>query len=76
MKRTSYTNYALRSLQLVALKSPDLVRVDDVTKIYGLSRAFMAILDDLKISDFLANRGQLMAWIAPFEIPATRSVAK
>ena len=29
MKLTSYTNYALRSLQLAALKSPDLVRVDD-----------------------------------------------
>ena len=30
MKLTNYTNYALRSLQLAALKSPDLVRVDDV----------------------------------------------
>lgn len=38
MKLTSYTNYALRSLQLAALKSPDLVRVDDVAKIHNLSR--------------------------------------
>ena len=38
MKLTSYTNYALRSLQLAALKSPDLVRVDDVARIHDLSR--------------------------------------
>jgi len=38
MKLTSYTNYALRSLQLAALKSPDLVRVDDVAQIHKLSR--------------------------------------
>lgn len=38
MKLTSYTNYALRSLQLAALKSPDLVRVDDVAQIHNLSR--------------------------------------
>lgn len=38
MKLTSYTNYALRSLQLAAIKSPDLVRVDDVAQIHNLSR--------------------------------------
>jgi Rrf2 family nitric oxide-sensitive transcriptional repressor len=38
MKLTSYTNYALRSLQLAAIKAPDLVRVEDVAKIHGLSR--------------------------------------
>ncbi|WP_294613149.1 Rrf2 family transcriptional regulator [uncultured Roseovarius sp.] len=38
MKLTSYTNYALRSLQLAALKAPDLVRVDDVAHVHGLSR--------------------------------------
>ncbi|KIN73490.1 RrF2 family transcriptional regulator [Sulfitobacter guttiformis] len=38
MKLTSYTNYAMRSLQLAALKSPDLVRIDDVAKIHNLSR--------------------------------------
>lgn len=38
MKLTSYTNYALRSLQLAALKGPALVRVDDVAEIHGLSR--------------------------------------
>lgn len=38
MKLTSYSNYAMRSLQLAALKAPNLVRVDDVAKIHGLSR--------------------------------------
>lgn len=38
MKLTSYTNYALRSLQLAAVKAPALVRVDDVANIHGLSR--------------------------------------
>jgi Rrf2 family transcriptional regulator, nitric oxide-sensitive transcriptional repressor len=38
MKLTSYTNYALRSLQLAALRSPDLVRVDDVVAVHRLSR--------------------------------------
>ena len=38
MKLTSYTNYALRTLQLAALKAPDLVRVEDVAKVHDLSR--------------------------------------
>lgn len=38
MKLTNYTNYALRSLQLAALRAPKLVRVDDVTNIHQLSR--------------------------------------
>ncbi|MEE9376082.1 MAG: Rrf2 family transcriptional regulator [Rhizobiaceae bacterium] len=38
MKLTSYTNYALRSLQLAALRSPNLIRVDDVVSIHQLSR--------------------------------------
>lgn len=38
MKLTAYSNYALRSLQLAALRSPDLVRVDDVVKVHGLAR--------------------------------------
>lgn len=38
MKLTNYTNYALRSVQLAALKSPDLVRVDDVVKVHQLAR--------------------------------------
>lgn len=38
MKLTSYSNYALRSLQLAALKAPDLVRIEDVARIHNLSR--------------------------------------
>lgn len=38
MKLTTYSNYALRSLQLAALKSPDLVRVDDVVRVHGVAR--------------------------------------
>lgn len=38
MRLTSYTNYALRALQLAALRSPDLVRVDDVVRTHGLAR--------------------------------------
>ena len=48
MKLTSYTNYAMRSLQLAALKSPDLVRVEDVARIHNLSRPhIMKIVHEL-----------------------------
>lgn len=145
MKLTAYSNYALRSLQLAALKAPDLVRVDDVVRVHGLARphivkivhelgkagylqtqrgrgggfklaqapedivignvvrltegpmdlvecfnpqkntcpligicnlsralqkatkAFMAVLDDLTLEDIAANRGELLARIAPLE---------
>src|SRR6056297_1137383 len=38
MRLTSYSNYALRCLQLAALRAPALVRVDDVVKVHGLAR--------------------------------------
>lgn len=38
MKLTSYTNYALRSLQLAALNHPHLVRIEDVVKIHALAK--------------------------------------
>ncbi|KIN60098.1 HTH-type transcriptional regulator NsrR [Sulfitobacter noctilucae] len=38
MKITSYTTFALRSLQLAALKAPELIRVDDVVRVHGLAR--------------------------------------
>lgn len=54
MKLTSYTNYALRSLQLAALKSPDLVRVDDVARIHNLSRAhIMKVVHELGRAGYL-----------------------
>jgi Rrf2 family nitric oxide-sensitive transcriptional repressor len=54
MKLTSYTNYALRSLQLAALKSPDLLRVDDVAKIHNLSRPhIMKVVHELGKAGYL-----------------------
>ena len=38
MKLTTYTNYALRSLQLAALKAPNRIKVDDVVQVHGLAR--------------------------------------
>lgn len=38
MRLTAYTNYALRTLQLAALRAPDLVRIDDVVAIHGLKK--------------------------------------
>ena len=38
VKLTSYTNYALRSLQLAALNAPQLVRIEDVVQIHGLAK--------------------------------------
>jgi Rrf2 family transcriptional regulator, nitric oxide-sensitive transcriptional repressor len=38
MKLTTYTNYALRSLQLAALKAPNRIKVDDIVKVHGLAR--------------------------------------
>jgi Rrf2 family nitric oxide-sensitive transcriptional repressor len=54
MKLTNYTNYALRSLQLATLKSPNLVRVDDVAKIHNLSRPhIMKIVHELGRAGYL-----------------------
>lgn len=38
MRLTNYSNYALRSLQLAALKAPNRIRVDDVVQVHGLAR--------------------------------------
>lgn len=38
MRLTAYTNYALRTLQLAALRAPDRVRIDDVVAIHGLKK--------------------------------------
>jgi len=54
MKLTSYTNYAMRSLQLAALKAPDLVRIDDVAQIHNLSRPhIMKIVHELGKAGYL-----------------------
>lgn len=54
MKLTGYTNYALRSLQLAALRDPALVRVDDVVKVHGLARPHIVkIVSDLGRAGYL-----------------------
>ncbi len=54
MKLTSYTNYALRSLQLAALHSPNLIKVDDVARIHQLSRPHVVkIVHELGKSGYL-----------------------
>ncbi len=56
MKLTSYTNYALRCLQLAAVKAPELVRVDDVANIHGLSRPHIVkIVHELGKAGYLAT---------------------
>lgn len=42
LKLTSYTNYALRTLQLAALRGPALARVDDVVQVHGMARPHVA----------------------------------
>ena len=54
MKLTSYTNYALSSLQFAALHAPDLVRVDDVVRVHGLARPHI-----VKIVHALGQAGYL-----------------
>jgi Rrf2 family nitric oxide-sensitive transcriptional repressor len=54
MKLTSYSNFALRSLQLAALRGPDLIRVDDVVKVHGLARPHIVkIVHDLGKAGYL-----------------------
>ena len=41
MKLTSYTNYALRTLQMAAIRAPLLVRIDEVAKAHQINRAHL-----------------------------------
>lgn len=42
MKLTGFTNYSLRTLQLAALRDPDLIQVDDVVRVHRLARPHIA----------------------------------
>lgn len=56
MKLTSYTNYALRSLQLAALKAPTLVRIEDVVQIHGLAKPHVRkVVHELGRADLLVT---------------------
>ncbi|KPQ05850.1 MAG: Rrf2 family transcriptional regulator, nitric oxide-sensitive transcriptional repressor [Rhodobacteraceae bacterium HLUCCA12] len=41
LKLTSYTNYALRILQMAAICAPHLVRIDEVAQAHGINRAHL-----------------------------------
>ncbi|MDO8881527.1 Rrf2 family transcriptional regulator, partial [Pseudotabrizicola sp.] len=41
LRLTSYTNYALRILQMAAIRAPHLVRIDDVAKAHRVNRAHL-----------------------------------
>ncbi|MCL4148143.1 UNVERIFIED_CONTAM: hypothetical protein GTU68_065542 [Idotea baltica] len=57
MKLTGYTNYALRSLQLAAIKSPKLVRIDDVANIHGIAKPHVRkIVFDLGKANLLTTQ--------------------
>jgi len=57
MKLTGFTNYALRSLQLAALRQPALVRVDDVVKVHGLARPHIVkIVHELGRAGFIETQ--------------------
>ncbi|NCO21692.1 MAG: Rrf2 family transcriptional regulator [Rhodobacterales bacterium] len=54
MRLTSYTNYALRTLQIAALRHPALSRVDDVVLVHGMARPHVAkIVHELGRAGFL-----------------------
>jgi Rrf2 family nitric oxide-sensitive transcriptional repressor len=57
MKLTSYTNFAMRSLQLAALKAPDLIRVDDVVRVHGLARPHVVkIVHELGLAGYIETQ--------------------
>jgi Rrf2 family nitric oxide-sensitive transcriptional repressor len=41
VKLTSYTNYALRTLQMAAIRAPHLVRIDEVAQAHRINRAHL-----------------------------------
>lgn len=41
MRLTSYTNYALRTLQMAAIRTPHLVRIDEVAQAHRINRAHL-----------------------------------
>lgn len=52
MRLTQYTNFTLRTLQLVALRAPAIVTVDDVARAHRISKAHL-----VKVAAELSRRG-------------------
>ena len=56
MRLTQYSNFALRTLQLVALRAPAIVTVDDVARAHRISKAHL-----VKVAAELSRRGYIDA---------------
>lgn len=54
MKLTQYSNFTLRTLQLLALRAPDIVTVDDVSRSHRISRSHL-----VKVAYDLSLRGYI-----------------
>lgn len=54
MRLTQYSNFTLRTLQLVALRAPEIVTVDDVARAHRISKAHL-----VKVASELARRGYI-----------------
>lgn len=55
MHLTQYSTYALRTLQYLALRDPDIVTVDEVSRAHRISRAHL-----VKVSHELGQRGYIL----------------
>ena len=51
---TQYSNFTLRTLQLVAVRAPEIVTVDDVARAHRISKAHL-----VKVAGELARRGYI-----------------
>lgn len=56
MRLTQYSNFTLRTLQLVALRAPGIVTVDDVARAHRISKAHL-----VKVAAELSRRGYIEA---------------
>lgn len=54
LRLTQYSNFTLRILQLVALRAPEIVTVDDVARAHRISKAHL-----VKVAGELARRGYI-----------------
>lgn len=54
MRLTQYTNFALRTLQFLALRTPEIATVDDVARAHNISRAHL-----VKVAYDLSQRGYI-----------------
>ena len=54
LRLTQYSNFALRTLQFLALRAPEIVTVDDVARAHRISRAHL-----VKVAYDLSQRGYI-----------------